>query len=326
MTRFSNYIEGKHLGNWGKKVENVPKANYPKIIDGWEVWFVNSSNMDKDDFDAITRLDQQMITKLLAVLKSVGIRKHNRVPIILSYAQNTSDAGSYKSSDDYLVIYRDPQQQLSTLIGTIAHEIGHAIYNKLPEEEYEQIKANSDQIMSYTKYTSPSYAPDSEGHQTGNEWFADYVAASLMKGFGLAADTMVGSWEPQTNSKDGIDAVRKTLSGQVPGRTMNKSAAAFRQKNLWMFDAVQNLLNVLKGRGPITVASIAVPQEIKTALGPNSNVKDVLEEFLMYLGGRLESMKPADRHLFLKTLHHTLAGYPGYGDAHGSAVGVPVGE
>lgn len=296
---FRDYLEGKRLQPVSMRREAVPSSSTPVNINGWQVWFVNKSGVPEGKFEVLRQQDQQMITRIIATLKSVGVRKHNRVPIILSYERNDMDSGSYKSSDDYLIIYRDPDQPIETVVGTIAHEIGHAIYNKLPEDEYTQIKANSGSIGSFTRYTDPNFT-SGEGHESGNEWFADYVAATVMKGFGLAPDTKVGSWEPVSDPTKGIASVRKTLGNQAPGRTANRSAAAFKQKNWWMFKAVKEILAKI-GTRPITVASLDIPPQILATLGAEASVKEVLEEFLSIMNGRLERLSPADRHLFLKT-------------------------
>jgi len=246
-----------------------------------------------------------MLSKLIAVLKSVGVRKHNRVPVIFSYEKNDMDSGSYKSSDDYLVIYRDPDQPVETLVGTVAHEIGHAIYNKLPEEQYQQIKANAGSIGSYTSYTDPKFS-SGEGHESGNEWFADYVAAMVMRSFGLSPDTKVGSWQPINEPTSGVQAVRKTLGKQLPGRSVNKSAAMFKQKNWWMFNAVRKILTLI-GQNTFTVGEFDLPPEMVGSLGASTDVKEVLNEFLSVMNGRLEQMTPPDRHTFLKTLFNTLS-------------------
>jgi len=299
---FRDYLEGKRLHPNAMSRESVPSSSTPELIEGWQVWFVNKSGVPQGQFEVLKSQDMQMIKKIIAVLRSIGVRKHNRVPIVLSYERNDMDSGSYKSSDDYLVIYRDPNQSLETIVGTIAHEIGHGIYNKLPEDEYAQIKANAGSIGSFTKYTDPNFS-SGEGHESGNEWFADYVAATVMKGFGLAPDTKVGSWEPINDPKRGMSAVRKTLGNQAPGRTGNKSAAAFKQKNWWMFDSVKKILAAM-GDKPITVGSLGLPT-ISAQLGPDTTVKEVLGEFLSVMNGRLEQLPPADRHTFLKAAYHT---------------------
>ena len=266
---------------------------------------MNKAGLEEEQFDSLRSHDQKMLAKLIAVLKSIGVRKHNRVPIIFSYEKNDMDSGSYKSSDDYLVIYRDPDQSVDTLVGTVAHEIGHAIYNKLPDAEYAAIKANAGSIGSYTRYTDPGFS-DGEGHQSGNEWFADYVAATVMKSFGLSYGTKVGSWEPINEPTSGVSAVRRTLGQQMPGRSANKNAAAFKQKNWWMFNAVKKIL-VLIGQEKFTVGSFQLPGSVVNHLGGSTDVKEVLDEFLSVMNGRLENMEPADRHAFLKTVFNTLS-------------------
>lgn len=279
------------------------KEKTRKKIQGWEVWFINTQGIDKGEYEKLIEIDSEMIKKIIISLMSVGVRKHNRVPIILSYEINHNNSGSYKSSDDYLKIYRNPYQEVETLVGTVAHEIGHAIYNKLPEKEYDIIKAHAHSIAPYTNYTSPNFS-DSEGHVTGNEWFADYIAAIAMQGYGLPPNTKVGSWEPIAEPKHGIKAVMRSLGSQEPGRNINKSAARFRQKNLWMFSQVRNLLDKI-GDKYIPVNSLNLPSRITEKLG-NATVKDILDEFLNVLNNRLEMLDNADRHLFLKMVNQYL--------------------
>lgn len=323
MKTFKEFIEGRNLRHSAMRKEQFPQGSLfhqvnrnqwnntidskndqvgekiIKNIEGWQVWFINAQGVSEDQYHNLINTDSEMIKKIIVSLMSVGVRKHNRVPIILSYEINHNDAGSYKSSDDYLKIYRNPYQEVETLVGTVAHEIGHAIYNKLPEKEYEVIKSHANSIGSYTSYTNPNFS-DSEGHVTGNEWFADYIAAIVMQGYGLPATTKVGSWEPITEPKHGIKAVMRSLGAQEPGRNINKSAARFRQKNLWMFSQVRDLLQKI-GNQYIPINSLNLPPRITEKLG-NATVKDILDEFLNVLNNRLESLDNADRHLFLKTI------------------------
>jgi hypothetical protein len=170
----------------------------------------------------------------------------------------------------------------------------------------------ANRIPSLTRYTDPnhipigmSYAP--EGHTTGNEWFADYVAALAMHGSGLPAGANIGDWETRPDPSRGMKAAKQSIAyGQSPGRNINKSAARFRQKNAWMLKSARELYAML-GNKDMTVDEVGIPPEIANQLGgPQTSVRDLLDEFIRVPDGRLENMNNPDRHKALNLIYKSL--------------------
>lgn len=290
--------------------------------------FVNKMGLPEEQFLNLKKNDAAMLQKLIATLMSLGVRKHNRIPIILSYEVNDSDTGSYKSSDDYFIVYRNPNWPVQELVGTVSHEIGHAIYQRLDQTEKDQIRNDSGQIPSFTRYTDPKFVSygrqtPTEDHESGNEWFADYVAATVMQGFGLAPDTKVGSWEPVNDPKQGIRATKKVLGSQNPTRTRSKEAAGFLLKNRFIWPQVTNLANKLSGN--ITLGDLNLPHDIVSWLGGDQvSAKEIIDEFQSIANNRLESLTRDNIRIFLTTLRSYVDSRQGaiYGAPQGQLVSV----
>lgn len=317
MINFAAFLEGRRLNPYvAKRWENLPDNVMWEKIGTWNVLFHNSEKIPEDEFKRFKTTDRELIGKVIATLQSLGVRKHNRIPIIVIYTSDKSNVGAaYKSADDYLKVNRDMTLPPEQMVGTFAHEIGHAIYNKLPEEVYDTIRNKSQEIKPFTKYTSPDFVPygfatPPDGHESGNEWFADYVAAITMKGYGLPANAMVADWEPNMDKdqvRQGMKATKQILGKQRPGRNWNKSAARENQKWGWLLKAGSQIKERMGGRD-FTLAAVGMDDRISNQLGGGGvSITELLDEMMARPGGRIESMSNADRHVFMKTVYKAVA-------------------
>lgn len=201
-----------HFGKTGRPV----RSKIREIILGWEVWFLNEHE-DLEEIDFLKRIEKYklQIHRVLAGLQSIGVRKSNRVPIIIHFgdrgaygaaagdyrastfgridpessknATNTlrglpktkSSYSQFKNVKDSSVIHIYKTADLANLPVTLAHEIAHSIYNGLSNSQKEEIKRLANSTASPSNYGRPDYN-SSESHVSGNEWFAEMIAKIII--------------------------------------------------------------------------------------------------------------------------------------------------
>jgi hypothetical protein len=160
---------------------------------------------------AMPGIDQQKITQDLSVinkaidaLHSIGLRKYNRVPIVVNYVGG-SMRGNYQRDGhtDRIDINLNPAagNERDTLY-LVCHEIGHAIYTRLGETERRFILDQAYSHPSLTDYTALKPKGAVTAHSSGEEWFADYV-------FALATGSHVSPRQAKA-----LPGVRKAFAGQ----------------------------------------------------------------------------------------------------------------
>lgn len=136
--------------------------------------------------------------RVLDTLHSFGIRKFNRVPIVLYY-QERGEPSSWgdgttvaagQAFKDYAAVYGD--QTEAGFIRIIAHELGHIVYDRLPYEEQQRVRELALTRKPFNTYGSPDYlysgmTTPGIHHQMGNEWFATMIEFWAMNADRLAA-------------------------------------------------------------------------------------------------------------------------------------------
>lgn len=85
-------------------------------------------------------------------------------------------------NDHWVQVYVTPEKTEEEIVRVLAHEVGHAVYNYLPDDQQQWVLQQA-RAMPVTKYGRTDYEIGGRvgySHKTGNEWFAELLSLHVL--------------------------------------------------------------------------------------------------------------------------------------------------
>lgn len=172
-----------------QRLQNTDKSFFNRAFRGLQniqnaVWNLESA----------AKKDETKIARILRAIGQMGIKI--RLPIVINYIPATLKAGYFDGEKVVINVAFDG----GTSLGVFIHEISHAIYQELSEEDKNRVKQMAYSLPSPTIYGKPgvitqklvkftpgpirnflqnTFIYPGESHVSGNEWFAEMVATII---------------------------------------------------------------------------------------------------------------------------------------------------